>query len=479
MPTTPSRNSPCPCGSGRKYKLCCLREVEVLDGEWRRLREAEGRALPPVWTEAYDRYDKRLLQASWCVFHDETEFPDPVPLGPEDDTIFLPWMALDFDRSWVARRRDRQGLPERPLVVDHLERHQDALDPLERAYLEAASASPFTFLAVRSVTPGRSLALHDILTGQDYVVLDRNASTTAAPGAILFAKVVTIGRVSILVGVAPYQIPPNWHNAIIEWRERAARTQGSLTPQTLRSLSANVVAFYRQIVRELLDPTPPRLQNTDGDPIEFTTVEFDLHTSVAEAFDRLKHLAVIDDEEGLLSDAGRGPDGSLESVTVPWTVRGNRMHAEWDNTSLGQIEIGLGVLTLEVNSARRAKKGRQLIERRLGRGVTFRRQTTESLEEGFRKARMSEDPAAAAEQRALMQNPEVQAQLREMAARRWEAWLDQPVPALGGVTPREAAKAPLGREKLEALLAEFEWRGETADPANRVDVAELRRRLGL
>ena len=39
------RNYPCPCGSGRKYKKCCLaveKEAEVSDFAWRKLRQTEG-----------------------------------------------------------------------------------------------------------------------------------------------------------------------------------------------------------------------------------------------------------------------------------------------------------------------------------------------------------------------------------------------------------------------------------------------------
>jgi hypothetical protein len=62
----------------------------------------------------------------------------------------------------------------------------------------------------------------------------------------------------------------------------------------------------------------------------------------------------------------------------------------------------------------------------------------------------------------------------------WDAWLDIAIPALKGQTPRAAARTPEGRERLEALLMEFEYRNEsTIQPELRPDVAELRRRLGL
>ncbi len=74
---------------------------------------------------------------------------------------------------------------------------------------------------------------------------------------------------------------------------------------------------------------------------------------------------------------------------------------------------------------------------------------------------------------------------RQMQAR----WLDEQIPALGGLTPREAAADPTRREQLERLLDEFaaaDERLRRATPAGDglfampvYDVGALRRELGL
>jgi hypothetical protein len=118
--------------------------------------------------------------------------------------------------------------------------------------------------------------------------------------------------------------------------------------------------------------------------------------------------------------------------------------------------------------------------------VVFRAAATESIEELLLAERRSrpETPAEArqrAETERLNALPEVQAYLRELGVRHWESWLDAPLPALRGETPRQAAATPAGRERLEALLVQFEWqarRGETA-PGMEPDVAGLRARLGM
>jgi hypothetical protein len=69
-------------------------------------------------------------------------------------------------------------------------------------------------------------------------------------------------------------------------------------------------------------------------------------------------------------------------------------------------------------------------------------------------------------------------------------WLDESIPALGGLTPRQAAADPTRREQLERLLTEFDRLeerireleigsdGEIGAP-RAYDTASLRHELGL
>ena len=77
--------------------------------------------------------------------------------------------------------------------------------------------------------------------------------------------------------------------------------------------------------------------------------------------------------------------------------------------------------------------------------------------------------------------PEVEHRLvREMKEKMYATWPDEPVPALGGLTPREAARKPSGRHRLDILLKGFEATEAGGEPAGRrFDVASLRRLLGL
>ena len=75
--------------------------------------------------------------------------------------------------------------------------------------------------------------------------------------------------------------------------------------------------------------------------------------------------------------------------------------------------------------------------------------------------------------------PELQALSDEMMRRHWEAWLDERVPALGNKTPRQAARTTKGRERLLALLGEFDRRAESEPAATREALRDVRRRLKM
>ena len=55
------RNDPCPCGSGRKFKHCCLRALDAEDAARTRLRVAEGILVPALFAYAADEFGDEFL----------------------------------------------------------------------------------------------------------------------------------------------------------------------------------------------------------------------------------------------------------------------------------------------------------------------------------------------------------------------------------------------------------------------------------
>jgi len=89
--------------------------------------------------------------------------------------------------------------------------------------------------------------------------------------------------------------------------------------------------------------------------------------------------------------------------------------------------------------------------------------------------------AAAEEQARLMaEHPELGQALLEWTTDYYRRWLDMPIPALGGQTPRAAARTEDGRARVRALVDDLE-RMESRRPAHepRMDVGWVRGELGI
>jgi hypothetical protein len=59
----PGRNEPCHCGSGRKYKHCCLEKDEALASELRAKAAAQAAEAPAAPAEAAPSAQKRTPKA--------------------------------------------------------------------------------------------------------------------------------------------------------------------------------------------------------------------------------------------------------------------------------------------------------------------------------------------------------------------------------------------------------------------------------
>jgi len=285
----------------------------------------------------------------------------------------------------------------------------------------------------------------------------------------------------LLEACSPYAIAPIYKPEIIDLRKRIAAKSDLFAGELLRERERDLRALYLDIIGRILDPKPPKLQNTDGEPLSLQRLVFDVD-SAQQAFDALKHLAFGGTEDELLEGAERDAEGALVRASFDWKKAGNRMHASWDNTVLGTIWIDGGRLTAEVNSAKRASTLKALIEEALGERARYRATEIQSVEKLFAEApaRNADDVSAAGKHGTLSELPEVKAKIVEMLEKHYERWIDEKIPALGDKTPREAVKDPDGLEKVEALVLQIERNGARMTPA--LDPAMLRRlraRLGL
>lgn len=276
-------------------------------------------------------------------------------------------------------------------------------------------------------------------------------------------------------GCGGLRIPPTYLHRILDLKNQILIREGNLTLARADRHLNQSVRLYFQICADIIQRRLPVIRNTDGHSIVPTELKFDLSLPIEEAFEKLKTLALDVDSLADLAnnEIQRAPDGTIRELIVTWAKRGNAVHASWPNTTLGQIRVSRGSIRVDVNSRERAELLRAQIETRLGLGVRHR----ESVVHGFERAL---EASGTFETPELQHGEEFDAMCRDMRRQNTESWLDRKLPALGNLTLREAMREPRARERLEALLIEFEWRNRQIEsPGAGFDLDVLRERLGL
>jgi hypothetical protein len=475
------RNEPCPCGSGKKFKNCCLKKTSKPEHFIKRKLDSFN-----------DRIIKDLLWHGKAVFGPEafdealSEFfgwPEEEEAEKIDlkshEMLFFPWFLFKWRIESDDQDIDVSGPTDQSIVESYLQFHGRKLDPVERQYLEAFAKAPLSFLEITAVEPGESLCLHDLLIDRDYRVLEKSGSYSLHPGDVVFGSIVEAGGIGLLGALGMISFRPSAKVEILNIRKMMSMaTADRITTETLEEYDIELRLLYLDLFTART--AMPSLRNTDGDKLSFHTLKYRI-SSPQKVFNALKELTNgFSSEAELLEDAQYDKNGELCRVEIPWLQPANPMHAGMENTIHGRLIIDGSKMTGEVNSAERAKRLRRIIKEKLpaedAKYLTTVIQSTEAL--------LQDTPpsaAASAEHEALMNHPEVQAKMDEMMRKHWEAWPDMELPALKGKTPRQAVRDEWGRQQVNALLedAERDCRSGNNTSGSLKHLQKTRQLLGL
>ncbi len=476
------RNEPCPCGSGKKYKHCCLPVARPSsDSPWSRQRDASGRLTQGLMQFARRRFAEDIHEA-WLDFNQDD---DPIPLDKDvaEGQIFMPYFLFDWDPGPRPSGRRRSILGAGLVARNYLVEASGRLSELELMILQQATTQPVSFYEVVGCHPGESMVLRDALAGGETQVVERTASQILRVGDLAYGQLCRLPEVVTLGRLAPLPISPGHKGQIVNlraWlRTRIAKENREIGAEDLIRHRERIRGAYLSI-RDAVR-TPPRLTNTDGDPILLHTLHFRVGSAHV-AFEALAPLAKGTSREDLLQSAEFDQDGTLHSVEVPWIKKGNRTQKDWESTILAHMIISGRSLVVEVNSEKRAARIRQEIEKRLGILAVHKKTTKVTQDEMLKRAkRRGKASGSAVAPDDLSLDPEVMRQAEAEIQKHMAGWIHQKIPALGGLTPLAAVEDPDGREVVEGLLLDWERRSEGAlGPGTiRPDIAAIRRLLNL
>ena len=475
------RNDPCNCGSGKKYKHCCLPNTVSADAFWSNVNSQNQELTRILMAFAIERFAPDIEDA-WEDFHFGVTDSDYAP-GNDIETIFMPY----FLYRWRDPSEPDIGDTWQPgtIATSFLEEKGRTLTQMQTQLLFLCMHQPITFYDVLESRPGQGMLLREIFTGREYDVRERSASRSLNAGDILYAQMSPVEGLTTMAFCAPLPIPPRMKSMIVG--QRVLLQSIGRTRKKRRVFSTDdLLDFeedFRELYLEILDRmyAPPVLQNTDGEPLEMHTMKFELRLSPSDAFDLLAPLlAGVREKEDVLAENEDAASGEPGKIAFSWYKKGNKKMKSWDNTILGHLKLSPGLLVADANSQRRAEKLRREIETRLGLGAVHKETVVQTSEDLLEKVkRMPPEHRQKNEEEAkLMNDPAAQAVVRDSLQKETDAWIRKKLPALGGRTPLQAVKDPDLREIVESLLLDFENHAATDYPPGAApDFSAIRKRL--
>lgn len=401
------RNDPCPCGSGRKFKVCCLRNPKLppsLVREVLQLKLSQFAFRPQHRWRVREIFDEMLQRA------------DEERAGGATSTLMD--LAL-YDVEFLTLFLDERG----ELFTDE-----------EHSLIHAWMGARRSLWQVVDVVAGASVRLLDTCTGDSIEVSERNASQTLQVGTYVFARLMEDGGAWFFesdILLVPMQYRDSLLAILVEGGD-----------------AWDIAAWLGRLFG------PITMVNYEGEPIVVCRLVLSPSTTPWSELESILNR--------LLEPAG--PARWKESVEVDGSA-----------TIRCFLERVGDTLVITTNSLERRQR---ILSHLLGHVDDLEIVEDEQIEMGSERAK---EMAQSGSESGFGDSPPPEAMeaLQQLVREQESRWLDESIPALSGLTPRQAAADPTRREDLVALLNEFDLRHAEGAEFATFDVSRLRRELGI
>lgn len=451
----------------------------------------------PGWEEAFAEILEQHLGPACSNLDIE---PDELfnILGEVAVTILHGCALEDF-----MSREDEDG---RNVVDEYLKRRGYAESAGAKRYMQAFRNTVMCLYEVSDIVPGQSFLARDLLRDSEPVrVMEVSGTKTLKPwdrigarlirqgsewrmggGVLLYNRRASEYLIETLKGVDT-KLPKDLRDyakskiglAVVAAIERDLAE----TPPLAIMAPTFTGIWLADLLERTLHPQLPELFNTDGHAIIMSTSTFPLLPDVKasachKALTSVPGLVEAGTKSlNWVSAKGAGPaqasrDDTKRAVTLSAT-------SSTGETLLGSIETKRDAVVLCTNSRERAAAGQAMIANALA-GLVGK----PALEELTAAEMLAERSPGRKPGRSTKVPPEVARPLiHAHLDRHYGKILDEPLPVLGHVSPREAARTDDGRSKVVDWLKDMENHvaraGDGTDPMADYDFGWIWRELGV
>ncbi len=332
--------------------------------------------------------------------------------------------------------RNRPSLAEQWLDDPHV---SEAVKTLLRAIL---SQGPSIYRIDEADENTGKIVFADLFSDDVTIVTDFALSICIEPGCFVPARLVPVGNFHFVYPVGPVMVGCQWSRAMAFFDDQRITPEPVLfrdQPHLLGRLWA------------VLDEYAVDLQNADGHTFVPQTAVFACPNRPA--------LERFFAEQPDYESEGDDPNAWVwfrpgTEISTDKVVKGTHMiNTHFDTstgpaTLLGHIELHDGRFTLTTNSRERFDTARAALEQVKGvRLISVEAEPiTPSRQEPTTATPMHREDDPIVADKAMLDTA------RDFLTNHYRQWLDLPIPALRGKTPRQAAKDPKLRRQLAAMI---------------------------
>jgi len=251
--TKTNRNNPCRCGSGKKYKKCCLLADEAVNLRYRRWERVESDLIPKLIDFTFEDLGSEFFADAWKDFFGEDDLADE--FDPEDPMtmVFLPW--LFFSRRLDFKPKGSADFFVTTIAELFLHQKRPALTPEEETLVLNFRHCAYSLCEVVEANPGVGMTQFDLLRRVKYDVTEVDASRRVKPGEIIFCAPTELDGLKLNIGMGPYALPPNAKQEILELRKWIVDLleREDLTADDLQEFAEDVRGLYLDLLSEMVE----------------------------------------------------------------------------------------------------------------------------------------------------------------------------------------------------------------------------------
>ena len=182
------RNELCPCGSGKKYKKCCLNKDVVVDRASRKVGTAQ-RQYSELYTKIYEYSRQDKFKEEYEKAKEMFYIIDDEKINEKFDRFFNTYFIQDHIMD-----------SKKVITVDFYEENRDKVTLNEVQILKNLFESYVSVYEIKEILDGKIL-LKDCLTDREVYTEDVKLLADFKVGSSMIARIVDIEDTSILIDI--------------------------------------------------------------------------------------------------------------------------------------------------------------------------------------------------------------------------------------------------------------------------------------